>query len=288
MKSASREGPKLLMTQIKDTPPVTVFTKPWKDLEISSLADLIAELGFDGIELPVRPGFQVEPDTIEASLEIAVDVFKARGLMIHSVAGDMDVKTARACAQAGVPVLRTMLKITPEKPYQKHVDEFRALCMELGEVLAGSETTIGLQNHCDEFVTSSIGMMHAIEGLPKEQVTAVLDLGHTGLDGELEEIAIDIAWSRLSLINLKNAIRYPDGKDDFGATIWNRTWVPGREGYTSWNNAIAELGRRSYSSPICITCEYKDEERKGLSGNDVIPLLKDDLEFLKELIVQHY
>ncbi|QXD22833.1 sugar phosphate isomerase/epimerase [Opitutia bacterium ISCC 51] len=276
------------MTQANDTPPITVFTKPWKDLEISALADLIAELGFDGIELPVRPGFQVEPDTIEETLGHAVDVFKACGLTIYSVAGDMDVKTARACAQAGVPVLRTMLKITPEKSYQEHVEEFRTLCLELGEALAGSATTIGLQNHCDEFVTSSIGMMHAIEGLPNEEVTAVLDLGHTGLDGEVEEIAIDIAWSRLSLVNLKNAIRYPDGKDDFGATIWNRTWVPGREGYTSWNKAIAELGRRSYSLPICITCEYKDEARKGLSGNDVILHLKDDLKFLKELIDQHY
>ncbi|MDG2166616.1 MAG: TIM barrel protein [Opitutales bacterium] len=276
------------MTSSQTTPPITVFTKPWQHLDISALADLIADLGFNGIELPVRPGFQVEPDTIQDTLGNAVKVFKDRGLSIYSVAGDLDVKTARACAAAGVPVLRTMLKITPEKTYHEHVDAFRKQCQEIGDVLEGSETTIGLQNHCDEFVTSSIGMMQAIEGLSTDMATAVLDVGHTGLDGELEEIAIDIAWSRLSLVNLKNAIRYPDGKDEFGATIWKRTWVPGREGYTSWNKVIAELGRRSYSLPICITCEYKDEERRGLSGNDVIPPLKDDLAFLQELINKHY
>jgi hypothetical protein len=119
-------------------------------------------------------------------------------------------------------------------------------------------------------------------------VTAVLDLGHTGLDGELEDIAIDIAWSRLSMINLKNAIRYADGKDSQGATIWNRTWVHGREGYTSWSKVIQELAKRNYQLPICLTCEYKDEAGKGLSGNDVIPPLKEDLAFLKELIHEHY
>ncbi len=45
-------------------PPITVFTKPWQKLTLEELADLIKGLGFDGIELPVRPGFQVEPDSI--------------------------------------------------------------------------------------------------------------------------------------------------------------------------------------------------------------------------------
>ena len=57
-------------------PPITVFTKPWQDLEIGKLADLIAALGFDGIELPVRNGFQVETKSIETSLANAVNVFK--------------------------------------------------------------------------------------------------------------------------------------------------------------------------------------------------------------------
>jgi len=269
-------------------PPITVFTKPWQTLEIGELADLVVELGFDGIELPVRKGFQVEPDSIEASLGNAVEVFKERDLMIYSVAGDLDRKTARACVQAGVPVLRTMLKLDPEKTYMQNVVEFQEFCEEVGEELKGSNTTIGLQNHCDEFVTSSIGLIHSIESLPVDQVSAVLDLGHTGLDGEGEEIAIDIAWSRLSMINLKNAIRIEDGKDAGGATIWNHTWVSGREGFTSWSKVVAELSKRKYELPICLTAEYKDASLNTLSGDAVVKPLKEDLSFLKELIQEHY
>ena len=44
---------------------LAIFTKPWKALSLPELAEHIKSLGFDQIELPVRPGFQVEPDNIE-------------------------------------------------------------------------------------------------------------------------------------------------------------------------------------------------------------------------------
>ena len=36
----------------------TVFTKPWK-MPIARLARFVADLGFDGVELPVRPGLGI-------------------------------------------------------------------------------------------------------------------------------------------------------------------------------------------------------------------------------------
>jgi len=257
-------------------------------MAIEALADLIADLGFNGIELPVRDGFQVEPDTIQVGLTRAVAAFEERGLSVYSVTGDLDEKTARACVENGVPVLRTMLKLQKGRTYSENVEAFQKQCLALSGALNGSDTTIGLQNHCDEFVSSSVGMMQAIDPLPEDLATAVLDLGHTGLEGELEEIAIDIAWPRLSLVNLKNALRYKDGVDARGAVIWNRTWVLGKEGYTSWDKAIAELAKRSFHLPICITCEYKDANHQGLSRHDVIPYLKEDLKYMRELLDIYY
>lgn len=265
-------------------PPVIVFTKPWQNLAIGELADLISELGFAGVELPVRPGYQVEPDQVGELLGKAVEAFEDRGLMIYSVAGEIDRATALACARAGVPVLRTMLKLDPEKSYRENVDAFRSRCREIGEVLKDSPTTIGLQNHCDDFVSSALGLIHAIDPLPDDQVSAVLDLGHTGLDGEGEEIAIDIAWPRLSLVNLKNSLRRVEGRDERGAAIWKRAWVSGREGFTNWEKAIKELSRRNYRQPICLTAEYQDESGRVVVAGKIIPYLKDDLEFLQQLI----
>ncbi len=266
--------------------PITVFTKPWRTLTSEKLAALIAELEFDGVELPIREGFQVEPENIESRLVETARAFSVEGLKIYSVAGDLDEKTVRACGAAGIPILRTMLKIESGLSYFENVEKFRSTCLELSGALEESKVCIGLQNHCDEYVSSSIGIIHAIETLDSNQVSAVLDLGHTGLEGELEEIAIDIVWSRLSMINLKNAVRYSDSEDVNGATEWKRTWVPGKKGFTSWKKAIGELKLRKYSEPICLTAEYKDSEGRGLEGDDVIPALREDLTYLKQLLVE--
>ena len=39
----------------------SVFTKPWKE-DAPELGKRVRELGFDGVEYPVRPGYQAEPD----------------------------------------------------------------------------------------------------------------------------------------------------------------------------------------------------------------------------------
>lgn len=38
----------------------SVFTKPWKTLSVPDLGRMVHRLGFEGVELPVRPGYQVE------------------------------------------------------------------------------------------------------------------------------------------------------------------------------------------------------------------------------------
>ena len=84
----------------------TVFTKPWREVGLGELARHVRELGLDGIELPVRPGFQVSPDKVEAGLPKAVAAFDAEGLRIASVAADPAPAVIAACGEAGISVIR--------------------------------------------------------------------------------------------------------------------------------------------------------------------------------------
>tara|TARA_B110000037_G_scaffold19153_1_gene20122 strand:- start:269 stop:1120 length:852 start_codon:yes stop_codon:yes gene_type:complete len=269
-------------------PPITVFTKPWKGLDIEALADKVLDLGFDGVEFPVRKGFQVDPESIATDLPAAAKVFESRGLKIYSVATDLTAEAIRACGAAGVPVLRTMLRIDAALGYMENVERFRSRCRELSPIAKEAGVSIGLQNHCDSFACSSLSIIHAIEPLDSKAVSAVLDVGHTGLEGEREDIAIDIAWERLSMLNLKNGLRFTVGTDGDGVAVWNRTWVSAKEGYTSWTTVISELGKRGFDKPICITAEYKNADQKMCEGDEVVQPLRDDLGYLKELIAKHY
>jgi len=83
----------------------TVFTKPWK-MGLPELGQYVHGLGFDGVELPVRPGYQVEPEQVRRDLPRAAKILSDFGVRISTVAGPTDEATMEACAEAGVPIIR--------------------------------------------------------------------------------------------------------------------------------------------------------------------------------------
>ena len=85
----------------------SVFTKPWKT-PLSELARFVRGLGFEGIELPVRPRYQVLPENVGRDLPAAARLLADHGLKVFSVAppgGPVTEPIIAACAAAGVPVI---------------------------------------------------------------------------------------------------------------------------------------------------------------------------------------
>ena len=67
-----------------------MFTKLLKELSTSQLADTMLDLGFDGFDLAVRPGFPVNPENVAKALPAAAKEWKARGLMVGLVTTNFD------------------------------------------------------------------------------------------------------------------------------------------------------------------------------------------------------
>ena len=65
---------------------LSVFTKPWKDITTEQLGELVASLGFDAVEFPLRDGYQAQPADAEKSLPKLVETLKAYGITVESVA----------------------------------------------------------------------------------------------------------------------------------------------------------------------------------------------------------
>ena len=262
----------------------TAFTKPWRDKPLSELAALMHEIGFDGIELPVRPGYQVTPETQAEGLPAAARILAEHGVRIASVAGNTDEATIAACGAAGVPMLRVMARIDLEAGYAASEKRLREEYDRLVPVLEAHGVTLGVQNHSGVMVGSAIGLMHLIEGYDPKHVAAVLDLAHCGLDGEPEAMAIDIAWSHLCMVNLKNAWRERDEEVNGDEVAWKVHWGSGREGFVSWRDTAAELTQRGYAGPVCLTLEYSRPEGGGqIMGDEVIERARADLAYAKAL-----
>ena len=88
---------------------ICVFTKPFNSLSFDALADKIAELGFDGIEAPIRKGGHIETEAIADELPKLVEALKKRNLEITLAASDINdpddpitTKFLRTLATVGV------------------------------------------------------------------------------------------------------------------------------------------------------------------------------------------
>ncbi|MBI4977611.1 MAG: sugar phosphate isomerase/epimerase [Spirochaetes bacterium] len=268
---------------------LTVFTKPWtaKDMSIEHLADFVKETGFDGVELAVRAGYQVTPDAIAKDLPNAVKVFKDRGLIIGSIAGDTDEKTIAACGEAGVPIIRICVGIDMKIGYYATEKKVRDGFDKLLPSLAKNKVAIGVQNHCDYMVGSAIGLMHLIENYDPKQVCAVLDPAHCAVDGEPETMALDIVWPHLGMMNFKSASHWRVNGPDEDEAKWKILWTTAQHAGYSWRTMINALRTRGYTGTICLPAEYSDPSGPGQLMNDAAAaLVKKDLAYIKKLMAE--
>ena len=252
-----------------------VFTKPWKNKTLAELGVFVKDLGFDSIELPVRPGYQVEPEQVDTALPEAARILADQGVGIASIAGPTDEATLAACAAAKVPIVRICVGIDQDgymATEQRLYKEYDALVPLLDKY----GVTLGIQNHCDACVANAMGIRHLIEGYGATHIAAVWDAGHNALNGEDPELAIDIVWSHLAMVNLKNAFWRRTNGPEADNVEWRPFWTTGRQGLASWPRVVAELKRRQWTGPVCLTAEYSDEE-------SVERLIKDDIDFVKIL-----
>lgn len=233
----------------------SVFTKPWK-MPLPELGAFVARLGFDGVELPVRPGFQVEPGSVGRGLPAAVQTLAACGVRVHSVAGPTDEATVAACADAGVPLIRVCVEIPEGRGYLEFVSEVRRRWQALVPTLRRAGVAVGVQNHCGRSVGSAMGVRELIAGFDSRQVCAVWDPAHCALAGEPPELAADILGSHLRLVNLKNVLWRRTNGPEAEVACYQHHWTSGAQGLCPWP-AVAEVLRcRGYEGPVCLTAEY--------------------------------
>ncbi len=265
----------------------TVFTKPWPEVPLGRLGRLVRDLGFDGVELTVREGYQVAPANVESGLREASRILREEGVFIGSVAGLIDPPTIAACGENGIGIIRVCESIDLAAGYYESEQRIRSRYDAVLPDLADADVSIGVQNHCGTMIGSAIGIMHLIERYDPAQVSAVLDPAHCAVDGEPVEMALDIVWSHLSLVNFKSASHRRTNRITATEAQWEVLWTTAQHSGYSWRTMVDLLKQRRYAADICLPAEYSRPEGGGqLMGDEVIPSLSNDLAYIKRLFTQ--
>jgi len=264
---------------------IIVFTKPWQKQTLEELASIVKSMGFDGVELPVRDGYQVTPKNVSTELIKADKVFKKQGLKILSIAGSMETEVIEAMGKCGIGILRICYPIDIKKGYVESEKALVSKVNELETILLKNKVKIGLQNHFNDFIGSAMGLEHALNQVSEKVSGAVLDFAHCGLDGERIDIAYDIIKKRNIMINMKNAFWFRLNGPDEEEAKWEVNWVTARHGLFSWKEAISILRKDNYEGVICLPAEYNQISGKDLMMDDEAKeRTMKDLKYLKELL----
>ena len=258
---------------------LALFVKPWRALDLPALAQHVRWLGFDLIELPVRPGFQVEPDEIERDLPAAVKLLGEHGARVLNVTCSLPLDDERlysACAAAGVGMNRVMFwqrdmdYWAAEADARRQLDSALPFCERYG-------VQIGIQNHSGRFApVNEMGMYNLVKDYDTRHVAAVWDPAHNALEGMNSDSALDVLSPYLCVVNLKNAYWRRDSGPEAAVAEWRVYWTSGAQGRASWQAVISKLKAIGYGGPICFSAEYSDEAR-------VDELITQDLAFARGL-----
>lgn len=237
----------------------SIFTKPWKNKTPDELGQFVSSLGFNGVEFPVRPEYQVEPADAEKGLERLAGILANYGVKISSVASVTDENVFAGCQAAGCKILRIMAPCDRSKGFYASVDELRSKLYALQPLCEKYGVTVGVQQHYGYGVFNTMELNYLLRDMDTRYVGAIWDAAHSALSGEIPEQALEIIYDKLCLVNLKTAYQRRINGPEAAQAEFKPYFTTGCNGQASWKAAAEYLKMRGYSGDICMPAEYTDE-----------------------------
>lgn len=255
-----------------------VFVKPWKQMTLAELVPHVKCLGFDLIELPVRPGFPCETEKIETQLPQAVSYLADHGVRVLNVTVALPLDDERlyaACAASGVKMNRIIFSRKGMTYWEAEAAARRQLEAAL-PFCEQYDVQIGVQHHYGSaHPVNAMGLYHLLKDYPAKYVGAIWDPAHNALEGMEPEPALEAIASHLCMVNLKNAYWQETTPPEAEVTEWRRYFTSGRRGRASWKRVAEKLKLMGYDKPLTFSAEYTAE-------HEVDRLIVEDLAFAKQ------
>jgi sugar phosphate isomerase/epimerase len=256
------------------------FTKMLRELDVKGLTAFCEEVGLDGVDLAVRPGYCVNPGNVSSSLPEAARAFKDSGLVIGLVTASTDLtdaegKPARelfdACGKAGVPAVKVGY-FPYRPPFERCLSEARARLGKFAKLAEKAGVKACYHTHSgNNLGNNAAGLRLLLQDLDPHHVGAFLDTGHTAINGGPVGMEVDILRTWLSLVAIK------DMSWEKGTSGWNSRVVPVGGGIVRWPEVGKALEAVRFSGTVSLHGEYETADlptRQRLAKGELALLKK--------------
>ena len=256
------------------------FTKPFQDLSAEECADTVAQVGWDGIECPVRSKGQIEPARAGDELPKLIAALKKHSKEVTVITTDVkaaDKDSERLlllAAKLGIKRYRLgFFDYDKEKPIPEQVKSMTSRLAEIAAMNKEIGILGGIQNHSgsERFGCAVWDIWTAIKDLDPRYLGNFFDIGHATIEGGSSwPIEARLMLQHMMTISVKDFVWEKPGK---GA---RSKWVPLGDGllnasFFNW------LKTTNYIGPICHHAEYDHGK-----GKEMIAKLQKDVKLLRD------
>ena len=271
-----------------ETPPAIVrsplwcFSKPFADYTPEQTAELVAEVGWDGIECPVREKTtHIRPERVEEDLPKMVEALRKCGKKVGIVTTDITSVTPMA-----EKILRTMVKLDirqyrmgfmhypKDRPVPEILSEFTATVKDLSALNRELGLQGGYQNHSgSDYIGGTMwDLWLAMKDIDPATMGICFDIGQAMIEGGL-------SWPTQARLTEKQwvAVQIKDfywDKDPKGKPLWcalGEGRVP-RAFFT-------ELKNKAFAGPII---QHHEHLKLGMPKAELLAALKKEYSTLRE------
>lgn len=271
---------------------IHLFSKHLQFLDYNEMSGAAAEIGFDGLDLTVRPKGHVIPDNVVEDLPKAVAAMKKYGLnpqmMTTNVwdANNAEQKTIlETASKLGLTHYRTDWLKYPE---DKTIQESQGIYGQQAKALEVLNKNLGLigcyQNHAGKHVGAPIwDLLPILSATNNQNIGAQYDIRHAVVEG-------GTSWE-LGLRQIKPFIKSIVIKDFKWGVVdgkWKPINTPLGEGMVDFNCYFSLLKKYEINVPISLHLEYDlggaehGDTKISIDKKEVFKQMKKDLTFLKE------
>ena len=282
---------KIVDKKQEDRGKICIFSKHLQWLDYDGMAETAAEIGFDGIDLTVRPKGHVLPERVEQDLPKAVESVNKAGLKIYMMTtritdpkDNYTEKILKTASQLGIKYYRMgYLKYDDSLGIEKSLEAYKATLSELAKLNGKYKIHGAYQNHAGTNVGAPVwDIWYLIKDLDPKWIGCQYDIKHaTHEGGRSWPLGLKLLNKYIKITAVKDFLwAKEDGK-------WHGQHVPLSEGMVDFIAYFKLVKQFDISGPISMHFEYPlggaDRGRRELSidKNKVLSAMRKDLKILR-------
>ena len=260
-------------------PTLCLFSKHLPRLNYAELATIVKQMGFDGVDLTVRPEGHVLSERAAEDLPRVVETIREQSLAVAMITTGLTSPsepaarpTMATAGRLGVPFFKLGYWHYPDgMSIEARLAEIRRDVT--GLVAIGKEHGIaaGFHNHSGNYVGAALWDTRAImSDMDPRWIGYYFDPCHATAEGGEGGwlIALRMALARIKMVAIKD-FRWEkrDGK-------WRMTMCPLGEGMVNWPRFFSMLAAARFTGPISLHMEYESADERAAISRDFAFLRK--------------